>query len=106
MARQSAAEIERRIDVVARMLVNAASTSQVLRFCSVEWGVSKRQAETYLARARAIVREDYSQERSDFLASRLGVLDSITQKAIKSGQLSAAVGSVRLAAELTQLLKK
>ena len=99
-------EIDHRIDVIARMICNSASTSQILRFCSVEWGVGKRQAETYLARARETVRQDYSQERSDFLASRLGVLDSITQKALKSGQLSAAVGSVRLAAELTQLLDK
>ena len=106
MARQSAAEIDRRIDVIARMICNSASTSQILRFCSVEWGVGKRQAETYLARARETVRQDYSQERCDFLASRLGVLDSITQKALKAGQLSAAVGSVRLAAELTQLLAK
>ena len=66
--------------------------------------MSRRQAETYLARAREQVRQDYSLERAEFLASRLGVLDSITQKAIKSGQLSAAVGSVRLSAELAQLL--
>ena len=99
-------EIDHRIDVIARMICNAASTSQILRYCTVEWGVSKRQAETYLARARETVRQDYSIERAEFLSSRLGVLDSITQKAIKSNQLSAAVGSVRLAAELTQLLQK
>ena len=107
MARKSSnAEIDHRVDTVARMICNAASTSQILRYCSLEWGVSRRQGETYLARARETVRQDYSQERCDFLASRLGVLDSITQKALKAGQLSAAVGSVRLAAELTQLLNK
>ena len=88
------------------MLVNAASTSQILRFCSVEWGVGKRQAETYLARAREQVRIDYSQERAEFLSTRLGVLDSIIQKSIKAGQLSAACGAVRLQAELAQLIDK
>jgi len=100
------AEINRRVHEVARLICNSATTSQVLRFCSVEWGVSSRQAQTYLARARELVKADYSVERAEFLASRLGVLDSITQKALKCGQLSAAVGSVRLAAELARLLDK
>jgi len=104
--RVSAIEVDRRIDTLARMICNSASTSQLIRFCSVEWGICSRQAQKYVKRAREIVREDYSLERAEFLASRLGVLDSITQKAIKSNQLSAAVGSVRLAAELTQLLNK
>ena len=34
-------------------------------------GVQKRQAETYLQRAREIIRADYSVERSDFLGTRL-----------------------------------
>ncbi|UPM50135.1 hypothetical protein MY494_12655 [Synechococcus sp. A10-1-5-1] len=84
--------------------MNAATTSQALRYAAVEWGVSKRTAETYLARARQIIRDDYSQERADYLASRLAVLDCVAQKAIKCGQLSAAVGAVRLGAELAQLV--
>ncbi len=107
MAKKSTkSEIDHRIDVITRMLMNAGTTSQILRYCSVEWGVGKRQAETYLARARDQVKQDYSLDRAEFLASRLGVLDSITQKAIKANQLSAAVGSVRLAAELARLLDK
>jgi len=107
MAKKSTkSEIDHRIDVITRMFMNAGTTSQILRYCSVEWGVGKRQAETYLARARDQVKQDYSLDRAEFLASRLGVLDSITQKAIKANQLSAAVGSVRLAAELARLLDK
>ena len=107
MAKKSSkAEIDHRIDVIARMIVNAATTSQIIRYCSVEWGVGQRQAEKYLARARAIVREDYSQERADFLASRIGILDKVIQASIKSGQHSNAIGATRLQAELTQLLQK
>ena len=107
MAKKSTkSEIDHRIDVITRMFMNAGTTSQILRYCSVEWGVGKRQAETYLACARDQVKQDYSLDRAEFLASRLGVLDSITQKAIKANQLSAAVGSVRLAAELARLLDK
>lgn len=107
MAKKSSkAEVDRRVDAIARLLMDAATTSQVLRYCAAEWGVNKRQAETYLARARQVIRDDYSQERADYLASRLAVLDSVAQKALKCGQLSAAVGAVRLGAELTQLIGK
>ena len=106
MAKSSKHEVDKRIDTIARMICNASTTSQILRYCSVEWGVGKRQAETYLARAREVVREDYSTERAEFLASRLGILDSVIAKAVKSGQLSAACGALRLQTELTQLLQK
>ena len=88
------------------MIVNAATTSQIFRYAKVEWGVSESTALRYLKRARQAVRDDYSQERADFLASRLGVLESVIQKALKSGQLSAAAGALRLQTELTQLLQK
>lgn len=107
MARKSCKhEVDQRVDIVARMLVNAATTSQICRFAKVEWGVSESTALRYLKRARQAIRDDYSQERSEFLASRLGVLDSVIQKAIKSNQLSAACGACRLQAELAQLLNK
>lgn len=106
MSRCSAAEADARVDTLARLLVEAKSTSWLLRFASDEWGITKRQAETYLARARQQVRDDYSVERAEFLASRLGVLESIAAKALASGQLSAACGAVRLQAELAQLIDK
>ena len=98
------AEIDHRIDVIARMICSAASTSQILRYCAVEWGVKQRQAETYIARARETVKQDYSQERGDFLASRLGVLDKVIQQSLKSGQHSNAIGAMKLQCQLTQLL--
>ena len=67
MAKKSSkVEIDHRIDVIARMIVNAATTSQILRFCAVERGVKRRQAETYFARARETVRHDYSLKRAEF----------------------------------------
>lgn len=102
--KSSKAEVDRRVDTMARMLISAGTTSQILQFASDEWGITRRQAETYLARARKQVRDDYSQDRAEFLATRLGLLDAISQKALQSGQLSAAVGSVRLQAELAQML--
>ena len=50
--KSDAAEIDRRIHTVVKMLASAKTSSYVIRFCSEEWGVGQRMAEKYLARAR------------------------------------------------------
>ena len=105
MAKKSdAAEIDRRIHTVVKLLSSAKTSSYVLRFCAEEWGVQKRQAENYLARAREIIRADYSVERHDFLGSRLALLDEIIESSIRTKQHSNAVGALKLQAQLTRLL--
>ena len=105
MAKKSdAAEIDRRIHTVVKLLSSAKTSSYVMRYCAEEWGVQKRQAETYLQRAREIIRADYSIERHDFLASRLALLDEIIEASIRTKQHSNAVGALKLQAQLTRLL--
>ena len=80
MAKKSdKAEIDRRVHTVVKLLSSAKTNSCILRFCTEEWGVQKRQAETYLQRAREIIKADYSVERSDFLGTRLALLDEIIE---------------------------
>ena len=100
------AEIDRRIHTVVKLLSSAKTSSYILRFCSEEWGVTERQGQTYLKRAREIIREDYSIDRSDFLGSRLALLDKVIDASINTKQHSNAVGALRLQAELTRLLDK
>ena len=107
MAKKSSKhEIDRRIDQVARMICSAATTSQICRYATTEWGVDKRQAERYLARARELVKQDYAIDRAEFLASRLAILDKVAQASIRDGQHSNAIGAVRLQSELARLLGK
>ena len=68
-------------------------------------GVSQATAERYMKRAREIIKADYSVERSDFLGSRLALLDKIIQASIESKQQSNAVGALKLQAQLTRLLE-
>ena len=68
-------------------------------------GVQKRQAETYLQRAREIIKADYSAERSDFLGTRLALLDEIIEASIRCKQHSNAAGALKLQAQLTRLPK-
>ena len=106
MAKKSdKAEIDRRIHAVVKLLSSAKTNSYILRFCTEEWGVQKRQAETYLQRAREIIKADYSVERSDFLGTRLALLDEIIEASIRSKQHSNAVGALKLQAQLNRLLE-
>ena len=103
--KSNAAEIDRRIHTVVKLLSSAKTSSYILRFCSEEWGVTERQAQTYLQRARDIIKADYSVERSDFLSTRLALLDEIIEASIRCKQHSNAVGALKLQAQLTRLLE-
>ena len=62
-------------------------------------------AEKYLARAREIIKADYSVERSDFLTTRLALLDEIIIASIRCKHHSNAVDALKLQAQLTRLLE-
>lgn len=100
----SNAEIDRRIHEVVRLLSLATPNSAILRHCALEYGVNERQAQNYIARARDVIRQDYSIERSEFMASRMALLDKIIQRSIKENQHSNAIGACKLQLQLTQLL--
>ena len=102
--KSDAAEVERRIQHVVRMLSVATPAHEICSYGKETWGVSECQARRYIARARQVIREEYSVERSDFLGRQMAVLDKVIKASIDSGQHSNAVGALRLQAELTQLL--
>ena len=58
-----------------------------------------------MKRAREIIKAKYSVERSDFLCTRLAMLDEIMEACIRSKQHSNAVGALKLQAQLTRLLE-
>ena len=106
MAKKSdKAEIDRRIHTAVKLLSSAKKTSYVCQYASDEWGVDRRAAERYLAKAREIIRADYSVERSDFLGTRLALLNEIIEASIRCKQYSNAVGALKLQAQLTRLLE-
>ena len=99
------AEIDRRIQAVVRLLSVAAPTSAIVQHCAQEYWVNIRQADNYIKRARAIIRSDYDIERSEFLASRMAILDKVISRSIKENQHSNAVGALKLQCQLTRLLE-
>lgn len=105
MKKANSAEIDRRIHEVVRLITCAKPTSYILRFCSEEFGVTKRQGETYLKRAREVIKADYSIERSEFMASRMALLDKIIDASVRDGQHSNAIGAAKLQCQLARLLE-
>ena len=99
------AEVDRRVHIVVKLLSSAKTNSYICQYAAHEWGASDRQTHRYIAKAREIIRADYSVDRHDFLGSRLALLDTIVQEAMKSQQHSNAIGALRLQAQLTRLLE-
>ena len=106
MAKASKIEIDRRVHEIVKLICSAKTNSFICRYASVEWGVNERTAMRYLAKAREIIKYDYSIERTEFLASRIALLDKIAEVSIRENQHSNAIGALRLQAELTHLLDK
>lgn len=106
MKKCTKAETDRRSHEVVKLISSAKTNSYIFRFCAEEYGVGQRQAENYLRKARDIIREDYTIERSEFLASRMAVLDKVIESSLRKKQHSNAVGGLRLQAELARLLDK
>ena len=103
--KSDAAEIDRRIHAVVKLLASAKNKQLHPAILQGGMGVQKRQAETYLQRVREIIKADYSVERSDFLGTRLALLDEIIEASIRCKQHSNAVGTLKLQAQLTKLLE-
>jgi hypothetical protein len=99
------AEIQHRVQTVARLLINCVPRSQIISHGREAWGVKAEMIDQYISRARELVRQDYEVERKDFVATRLGTLDKVVQEGLKTNQLGVVVGALKLQADLTQISK-
>jgi hypothetical protein len=68
------------------------------------WGISPRQARRILASARQEVRSDMDIARPEYAALTLARLDRIARRAEAAEQFAAAVGALRLAAQIARLM--
>lgn len=94
--RVSGAELERRICLAVKLLSEGASSTRTVQTLAAETGVCERMAWEYLKEARNRLVEIYQQDRDQCVAGELLKLDHISDRAIQTGQLSAAVGAVGL----------
>ena len=96
------AESTLRTQEVYSYLSKGYSRAQILQDCSV-WGVSDRQIDTYIAKARELLEEDCNIARPAYLAELLQRLRTYEQAAAKRGQYQVAVNSATQQAKLIGL---
>ena len=99
------AEVQLRVNRVARLLSNGAVRSEVLQFCANEWGLKVRQADIYIQKARQILADDWEIDRRTFTAELLSQLASLQKESRKNGQGHIALGCINSAAKLAQLIQ-
>jgi len=100
MGRSTKVETEHRINTVYKLLSEGYSRGQVVQFCSERWGVTDRQGDTYMARAREKLLADCEMERPAWIAEALQRLRTYEQAAFKEKQNQTAINSVQAQAKL------
>ena len=100
MAKSTKIEVNHRVNACYKLLAEGQSRSQILLYCSENWGVSERQGETYLSRAREKLLEDCEMERPAWIAEALQRLRTYEQAAFKEKQNQTAINSVQALAKL------
>lgn len=98
--RTSAVEVEHRTNAIYKLLSQGYSRGQVLQFCAEKWGVSDRQSDNYMQRAREKLLADCEMERPAWIAEALQRLRTYEQAAFKEKQNQTAINSVQAQAKL------
>lgn len=105
MGRCTKAEFDYRCHRVARMMAQGATRSDVTQYAASEWGKKQRAVDVYIARAREILKEDWAQEREDYVATLLTQLNYVHKKGLETNQLAVVLGALNTAAKLAKVLE-
>jgi hypothetical protein len=103
--RSTVAESELRTQRIARIIASGGKRSDCLRFAAEQWGISTRQTETYIARARDLIKADWAEiHRDQMIADLLSQYSTLQMEARRTGHLNVALGCIHGAARLAQLV--
>ena len=103
--RSSNAELGLRVNRVARLLANGATRSDVLQYASSQWECCDRTTDDYIRRARELLCADWELDRRVFTAEILAQLTTLQKEARKTNNLNAALGCIKTAAQIAQVLQ-
>ena len=98
--RASKFEKEDRIFQMVRLISSGAVTSDLVRYAADKWGISRRQAEVYIAEAREIIIDDINRERPQIAAELIHTCQTVIKNGLKSNQLNVVVGAINTIARL------
>lgn len=98
------AVVAHRVNRIARMYAHAAVRSEVVQYCAENWGLSERQADEYIKKAKEVLREDFEIDRRTFTAELMSQLASIQKECRRTGNYSTALGAINSMMKLAQLV--
>ena len=86
-------EIDMRVNRIARLLANGAVRSEIVQYCGERMGGSLNgQTDTYIAKARDLIRADWETDRLTFTAEILAQLATLQKEARKQNNLERCFG--------------
>ena len=96
-------EKKRRINKVAKWLVNGMGRQAILQKASELWDIKDSAADKYIHQARKLMKEAYEIERTYYAAELLSKYENILALALENKQLSNAIAAVNGQARLTRI---
>lgn len=85
-----------RVEQCLEWISTCRTRPAMLQLCAEHWGIHQRQFDNIHAEAVRRLKDKFSQERPDFLSTKLEQLEHLIQAGLDSGQLSAAAGAMGL----------
>ena len=89
------AEIEIRLAEVQRLLLTAASRSQIVQHCTDKYQISVSNVDRYIHRANQRIADDYQRSQQTYLARNQRLREQILMRALQNNQLNTAVTVLR-----------
>jgi hypothetical protein len=103
--RSTVAESEIRTQAIADLLASGATRMKCLQYAAEQWGIGTRMADDYIARARDLLRANWSNvQREQMVADLLTQYATLQEEARKQSHLAVALGCINGAARLAQLV--
>jgi len=97
------AEIENRVNQVYSLLLSCQPYAKILRYASEKWGISSRQTDTLIRRARDRMMEITALQRQEAFAEELELRREIIRKALDNNKIQTALQAADSRAKLRGL---
>lgn len=98
-------EKEWRINRIAALKARNIPRSELLVFMRREWGISRAQADRYIAWANQVLDQDWDIDRRQLTAELLAQLTTIAQDARKGNQPHVALGCINTIARIAKVIE-
>lgn len=105
--RTSSYSMEQRVATFVRLILRGATRSELQTFAKTNWagqaGLSTRQVDKIIAKAKVVIHQDWSMDREQFTAEMLGQLGQLAKEARRQQNLGTVLGCYNTMARIVGL---